>query len=252
MQKRSHITGIEYAKSSFKNVSLVLLVALLLLSPLTKAKPLLRSSVSPEFSQGLHAKYLQLIADKMEMKLDLYPMPFARRVVALKSGQIDLMVGMQRESNIQDEVIYIYPSYEKLRHTFFVLKEQQHQLKQFEDLQQMTIGVTIHAKYYQRFNQQADLALIAVSSLRQKIDLLMKGRIDSFIHYQESTIPVLKSMALDGEIVKSDYQPTEYHPYYVTISEKSVLFPLKAKLSTVIRTATENGEFARIRQEHYR
>ena len=233
-----------------KDVSL-LLVLLLTVSFSCAGKNILYSSVSPEFPNGLHTKYLQFIANKMNMELDIVPMPFARRVVALQSGQIDLMVGMQREDNTQDDIIYIYPGYEQLRHTFFVLAPNQTKLTSFADLVKLNIGVTIHAKYYQHFQEQQGLSLIAVSTLKQKIELLLKGRIDTFIHYQESTEPLLKKMQLDNQVVIAPYQPTEYNEYYVTISEKSRLFPYQETLQKVVKAAVENNDFNRIREAHY-
>ena len=231
--------------------SLLFYLVLFIFSGQCHAKNILYSSVSPEFPAGLHFQYLQHIAQKMDMELDIVPMPFARRVVALQSGQIDLMVGMQRESSREDDIIYIYPAYEKLRHTFFVLTSNQEKLRSFDDLLQLNIGVTIHAKYYQHFQQQPDLSLIAVSTLKQKIELLRKGRIDTFIHYQESTEPLLTRMHLDSEVVIAPYQPTEYNEYYITIGKKSRLFPYREKLERVMKTVVENGEFIHIRQQHY-
>ena len=229
----------------------VVYLLLLIFSGQSLAVNMLYSSVSPEFPDGLHFKYLQHIAQKMDMELDILPMPFARRVVALQSGKIDLMVGMQREDSRDDDIIYIAPGYEKLRHTFFVLADNQAKLRNFDDLLQLSIGVTIHAKYYQHFQQQPALSLIAVSTLKQKIELLRKGRIDTFIHYQESTDPVLKRMGLDTEIMVAPYQPTEYNEYYITISKNSRLFPYREKLERVVKTAVENGDFIHIRQQHY-
>lgn len=212
---------------------------------------MLRSSVSPEFPDGLHAKYLRFIATKMDMELDIVPMPFARRIVALQNGQIDLMVGMQRENSTSDAIIYIYPSYEKLRHTFFVLASGKNQLTSFDDLTRLKIGVTIHAKYYRHFQEQEGLALISVTSLKQKVELLLKGRIDTFIHYQESTQPLLTQRQLTDVVVMAPYQPTEHNEYYVTISEKSRLFPYQEKLHRIIKTAVENKDFVNIREAHY-
>ncbi|MDN4502609.1 transporter substrate-binding domain-containing protein [Alteromonadaceae bacterium BrNp21-10] len=215
------------------------------------AQDILYSSVSPEFPDGLHAKYLRYIAEKMDMQLDLFPMPFARRVLALQNGKIDIMVGMQRENSSNDDIIYIFPSYEKLRHTLFVLKSNNTRLTNFEDLTKLKIGVTIHAKYYRYFQERGDLSFIAVSSLRQKIELLLKGRTDTFIHYQESTLPLLRELKLLDKVVPASFQPTESKDYYVTISEKSRLQPYKIRLQKVIENGVLNNDFGKIRQAHY-
>jgi polar amino acid transport system substrate-binding protein len=239
-------------KRGLKQGSILLSCLLFMLASSTLfAQTTMYSSVSPEFPNGLHAKYLRYIADKMAMELDIMPMPFARRIRALRQGKIDLMVGMQKENASSDDIIYILPAYEKLRHSFFVLQNSQQKLTRFEDLNEMTIGVTIHAKYYKHFQEQQNLALIAVSTLKQKVDLLLKGRIDTFIHYQESTEPYLKKHDLDNKVILASYQPTENHEYYVTISEKSRLFPYQEKLRSILEKALENGDFEQIRNAHY-
>ncbi|GGO70098.1 substrate-binding periplasmic protein [Bowmanella pacifica] len=215
------------------------------------AKELLRSSVSPEFADGLHAKYLDYIAKQMDMDLEINPMPFARRLMALKNGDIDLMVGVTRDSDKQDEVIYLSPSYEQLRHTYFVRKNNQKTLATIDDLGNMKIGVTIYAKYFDNFERKQDFALVGVSTLQQKIQLLMKGRIDTFIHYQESTLPLLEKMGLSQEVVKAKYQPTHYNDYFVTISANSRLLHLKDKFEQVIKHGVDSGEFTKIRETHY-
>jgi polar amino acid transport system substrate-binding protein len=211
----------------------------------------IRTSVPEEFVNGLHAKYLKNIARHMNMEIEITPMPFARRLRELRQGNLDLLVGLQREDNKQDEVVYIKPSYETLRHTFFVSKKNIDKLQRFSDLKNMYIGVTRHAKYFKQFNQESGLIMVPVTTLRQKIALLMKGRINTFIHYQESALPLITDMGLQNEIVLADYQPIEVNEYYVTISQNSPLINKKHLFETAVRDAIAHHEFATIRRNHY-
>jgi polar amino acid transport system substrate-binding protein len=47
---------------------------------------------------------------------------FSRRLRELGQGKIELLVGLQREDDKQDEMVYLKLSHETLRHTFFVIK----------------------------------------------------------------------------------------------------------------------------------
>ena len=178
-------------------------------------------------------------------------MPFARRLDALRRGDIDVMVGLQRADDVQDEVAYLYPSYEALRHTFFVLSTERHKLKNFEDLRQLDVGVTIHAKYFERFNQESALAMVGVSTLKQKIRLLENGRIDTFLHFKESTLPTLKNMQLSERIVLADYQPNEQANYYFALSTNSPFIKRREQFEQAISAGVKNGKFAEIRRQHY-
>lgn len=211
----------------------------------------LRASVSEEFMNGLHTKYLKNIARHMNMDIEIFPMPFARRVRELRQGNLDIMVGLQREDDNQDEVVYISPSYETLRHTFFVNKEDLDKLQNFSDLKKLNIGVTRHAKYFEKFNQEPDLIMVPVSTLRQKVELLKKGRINTFVHFQESALPLINKMGLQNDIVLADYQPIEMNSYYVTISQNSPLIAKKHLFEAAVRDAIAEHEFATIRREHY-
>jgi polar amino acid transport system substrate-binding protein len=93
--------------------------------------------------------------------------------------------------------------------------------------------------------------MVPVSTLSQKIELLMKGRIDIFIHFQESAVPIITDMGLQNEIVLADYQPIEVNQYYVTISQNSLLIDKKHLFETAVREAVANQEFATICREHY-
>ena len=82
----------------------------------------IRAAVAEEFKDGLHSKYLKYFADKLNVTLELSTMPFARRLMQIKSGQLDLIVGIQKTEQRQDEFIYILPHYETLSYRVFTLK----------------------------------------------------------------------------------------------------------------------------------
>nr|WP_205967699.1 transporter substrate-binding domain-containing protein [Paraglaciecola sp. 20A4] len=220
-------------------------------SAFSSGQEVIRSSVSKEFINGLQVKYLKNIAKHMNMEIDIIPMPFARRIREFRQGNLDMLVGLQRENGKQDEVVYITPSYETLRHTFFILKKNVDGLQSFADLKTMSIGVTRNAKYFDRFNQESDLIMVPVSTLKQKIELLEKGRINTFVHFQESALPQIIKMGLQKDIVLAKYQPIEVNSYYVTISQNSPLISKKYLFESAVRAAIANHEFATIRREHY-
>lgn len=137
---------------------------------------ILRSSISPEFPQGLHAKYLALIANEMDLELSIVPMPYARRVLALRNGQIDIMVGFRERIDTNNEITYISPHYEELKTAIYVLAKNHHKYQSNEDLNGVTMGTTIGSKPNIRSNfiNSIGLNLVRVTSLEQKIEMLLK------------------------------------------------------------------------------
>ena len=211
----------------------------------------INASVSPEFPNGLHAKYLHYIAGKLNKDLVINPMPFARRLKSLKFGDIDIMVGLQQGHDPQGGYEYLEPSYEALTHTLFVQKGQENLFQKAADLREHRIASTIDASYFEDFYQNQHPFNIQVSSLKQKIELLRKGRVKAFIHFKESAFPVLTRMGLKGEIVMASYQPREEKRYFVALSRSSHLYKQKGLLIKIIEEGVKKGDFEQIRRDHY-
>ncbi|NQZ81266.1 MAG: transporter substrate-binding domain-containing protein [Colwellia sp.] len=211
----------------------------------------LRTAVAEGYIDGLHSKYLRYIAQQLSLPITIDVMPFARRVKEIKNGELDIIVGIQRTKTREDEFIYIKPYYESLSYRFFSLTKNRNTIKKYEDLQGKLVGVNRHAKYFSPFDTDESFEKIAVSSLKQNIDLLLYGRTDVFIHYEESTLPKLADLKLTNQISKTVYQPHHLIEHYIAISNKSPLMDLRKQLQQVVKKGIENGDFINIRQAHY-
>jgi len=212
----------------------------------------IRSAVPEEFKNGLHRKYLVYFADKLSAKLEISTMPFARRLHQLKTGKLDLMIGLQRTEHREDDYIYIFPPYETLKYRFYSLKEKSVEIANYKDLYNRKVGIHRHSKYYKIFDDDSNIERYPLSTLKQKIKLLLHKRIDVFVHYEESTLPALKELGLEDKIVKTYYQPEHDNQHYLVISSQSSLIPVKTKLENIIKEAIKNGDLLNIRLAHYR
>jgi ABC-type amino acid transport substrate-binding protein len=218
----------------------------------SEEKLVIRAGVAKGFQDGLHAKYLAYFAEKLSVELDISTMSFARRIQQLKTGKLDLMVGLQRTKIRKDEFIYIFPAYETLRFRFYSLKENSDSFTEYKDLEDKDIGVNRHAKYFSTFDLDKNIKKHSVSSLKQNIELLLHKRIDAFIHYEESTLPILEKLNLNDKIVKTLYQPPHEYQHYLVISSHSPLTNFQTRLEGIVKDAVENGDLGHIRSEHYR
>jgi len=214
-------------------------------------KFVIRSAVSKEFKSGLHSKYLAYFAEKLSADLEVSSMSFARRLHELKAGNIDLMVGLQRTENRVDEFIYIFPAYETLKNRFYSLKENSNYFIKYDDFYKKTVGTHRLSKYFTAFDLDKNIEKHPVSTLRQNIQLLLYKRIDAFIHYEESTFPLLKELGLEAQIVKTNYQPEHENRHYLVISRHSPLMKMRPQLKAIIEKAIENGDLLKIRLAHY-
>lgn len=234
-----------------RTIVLLLIVLLCTFSQAQENKPVIKAAVAEGFADGLHAKYLRFIADKLSVKLSLSTMPFARRIQEIRNGNLDIIVGLQKTEDREDEFIYIEPYYESLSYRFFSLNHNKNKINKFEDLYEKLIGVNKHSRYFPRFDKDNNLQKIDVVSLRQNIKLLLKGRIDLLIHYQESAIPTIESLGATQKIAMTNYQPSISNKHYIAISHKSFLVEHKDQLQEIIKQAIKNKELLAIRLKHY-
>jgi len=218
----------------------------------SEEKLVIKAGVAKGFQKGLHAKYLTYFADKLSVTLNISTMSFARRLHELKMGKLDLMVGLQRTKTRKDEFIYIFPAYETLRFRFYSLKENSDSFTEYKDLQGKDVGINRHAKYFSTFDLDKKIKKHSVSSLKQNIELLLHKRIDAFIHYEESTSPILEQLNLNDKVVKTRYQPQHEYPHYLVISSHSPLTHFQTRLEGIVKDAVKNGDLSHIRTEHYR
>jgi len=238
-------------------LSLFVLYFFIWSQPVNSAQPsldnkfVIRSAVAKEFKNGLHSKYLAYFADKLSARLELSTMSFARRLHELKAGNIDLMVGLQRTESRVDEFIYVFPAYETLKNRFYSLKENSNYFIKYDDFYNKTIGIHRRSKYFTEFDLDKNIEKHPVSTLRQNIKLLLHNRIDAFIHYEESTFPLLKKLGLEAQIVKTNYQPEHENRHYLVISRFSPLMKMRPQLESIIKKAIENGDLLEIRLAHY-
>lgn len=234
-------------------IKLTLFTVMVSLSFCLHASQTLYSSVSPEFPNGLHAKYLRLIADKMKVTLVISPMPYARRIQSLRSGQIDIMVGLRGGIDENTEFTYVEPSYESLKTAIFVLANNKHKVQTHQDLAGLIIGTSIgyRIKASDEFIKSVGLKMVRVTNLQQKINLLMLGRVDMFTHFEQSSYQLLQQQGLEKKVVLANVQFTSAIEYFVAVSTQSKFSKDMNKINAAVESLTVHKAFIEARKTHY-
>ena len=71
------------------------------------------------------------------------------------------------------------------------------------------------------------------------------------MHFASSTYPMLEQLNMSSKIVPSAYQPGTEQGYYFAIGPSSRLRERIPQIEGIIRKAVIDGEFQRIRSDHY-
>lgn len=212
---------------------------------------LLRSAVSPQFPDGLHKKYLEYIAEQLDATLDSPVMPFARRLKALEMGQLDIMLGLGELRDNNPYILLIHPSYETVKQALFVLKDQQHKVKDQQSFEQLLVASTRAGSYSLLIQRLPADHRVEVEYITQKIELLVYGRVNAFVHYPGSATNKIEELGYSGQIVMADYQPLMEHKLFVAVSKQSPWLSKREAIGKVVEVGLANGDFARMRQQHY-
>lgn len=219
--------------------------------PICANEPVIRAAVAEEFKGGLQSQYLKYIANQLGMEMRITTMPFARRIREVQKGNADIIVGLDYTQKRATELIFIYPAYEKLSFRFFALNSRTSDIKSYADLTGKIIGVIREAKYYAGFEQDKSLKKYDLNSLDSGINMLLHGRIDLLIHYEESTLARLTALHVGDKISKTNYQPKHSNEHYIAISKKSPLVHKQQQLKTIIERAIKQQDFIQMRLKHY-
>lgn len=211
----------------------------------------IKAAVAEGFIDGLHSKYLKYIADKLSMPISITTIPFARRLKEIEIGRLDIIVGIHQTVSRADEFVYINPSYESLSYRFYSLTKNSHKFKSYNDLQGKLIAVNRHSKYFEQFDEDNQIKKLETKNLEQNINLVLHGRTDLFIHYEESTLPKLVELGVDKQISKIPNQSNNVIKHFIAISKYSHLISRKVELQNIVFNGIINNDFIRIRQGHY-
>jgi len=230
------------------------LLYLCLSIPLVNAKAL-KSAVSPENLTGFHVKILNFISEEMKTKIEILPVPFARRIEMLKSNQIDILVGLRKTPERQKYFIFIEPSYTRGKSVsgLFVNKKTKHFEYSNTPNPKKLIAVITGSAYIKDYTLPFPYETIEVISLDQIINMLDKGRIDAFIHGIKSTRIELNKKSFNNIKLSSKYMPNQHKkvPSYIAISKSSILVK-KIKNLSIISQSLLTGKYKELHDSYYK
>jgi polar amino acid transport system substrate-binding protein len=102
------------------------------------------------------------------------------------------------------------------------------------------------ANHFKAFDEHKNIYKIAVTSRQQLVDMLLKGRIDTFIDREESIKPLLSPQAYQQHLALADYQYNNAEKSYIAISKKSDVKQYRQQLMISLQKLNEAGVIDKI------
>jgi len=237
----------------FQNLLLSILLILFITSlSHARSRTVAVSAVSPEFANGLNSRIIKEVVSRLGFDLDMKYVSFARKLVLLEQGRIEISSGLHRTSEREKFIRYIDPPYLKFSGKyFFVRKGSPVKLETYDDLYRLRVGTSIDSKYFDKFDNDDKIQKVKVSKVEQKFKMLEKGRVDVVIHTYAGAMDILERLGLQDKIVTAEYRYLVEDAIYIGVSRHSHLMKHVDEIESLVHSMVRDGEFGRIIDEHY-
>ncbi len=198
---------------------------------------------------GENIEIAKLLAKAVNLRAILIRCPFARCLAMVKKGQADMIIGIKKTQLREEELIFIEPPISIQHHPlrFFTLKAKNLTINKLDDLDELVVGILRGSVYFQKFDVDPRISKVEMTTQKQLVSMLLRGRIDAFIDREESITPLLPSFEYQEKISLSNYQYNKPVKSYIAISKLSHIKKYRVKLAEQLAIVEQDGVIKTIR-----
>jgi len=246
-----------YGKMKISAINICLCICFLvpvLSSSSAGAREVIVSSVTGSAEEeGPNSDVLHAIADRLKVRLVLLQAPFKRRLVMMEEGEIDFMVGLLKSPEREGYIHFVEPAYKNRSDAvFFVPKNRADRITRYEDLYDLTIGTTIGARYFPRFDADEKIRKDPLPRGELNLKKLLLGRIDAVIFPEGAGIDLGYKLGISGRIEIAHFRFSRRKDVHIGISKNSTLCKELPQFEGLVRQMIVSGEIRQIYAAYYR
>ena len=188
----------------------------------THIEPPLVNIINGTFT-GQNVEVAKMLANAIGKKVTFLYCPFARCLNMTRDGKADMMIAINKTVKREKFLDYLdQPFSSKITPVrFYIKSERKLTINNYDDLQGLTIGVLRGATYFKRFDNDPHINKVEITTHRQLIDMLLKGRIDSFLGRELSIRNRVDERTYTNKMRMAPYTYNKRNDYYIAISKKS-------------------------------
>jgi polar amino acid transport system substrate-binding protein len=196
---------------------------------------------------GTDVLMLEELASQIGIVLEYVECPWRRCLVMIEAGEVDLISSITKSPERQRYLQFIEPPYRNGYDIYFYTRGTD--LKRYEDLQGLTIGLIRGSAYFERFDQDQSLAKFAVTREEQLIEMLSRGRLDVVVGIGRNLDYLIQPQQLSTVIRKTSLVVPTIAPTYIALSRKSSGLHLAPKLGQALLKMTRANRIQIIERE---
>ncbi len=196
--------------------------------------------------QGLSVDFLQALAQKTQLGIKKVPAENAEKALReVRSGRVDLIIGVHSEPEKDQRLDYLYPAYVKQDYRIWVRTGEQASLKQWPQLSGLRGVRALASKQLPDFDIQAQLLawpMQGVQDDKTATQMVLEGHADYLIAEQNQQQLRLQQ-AHQLELFEAIEPPVASRELYLALSKDSACNDevLRNKLSKALLELTQSG-----------
>jgi polar amino acid transport system substrate-binding protein len=205
----------------------------------------------PESISGIDIELLEMLTRRLGATYRIRRLPWARCLEFMRSGRADLITGVAHNPKRAKFIRYSRASYHSVSPAFYVREGRGKEIRSYADLSGVTIGHSLQSVYFEPFDSDDALQKIGVSTEKQLIQMLARGRLDAIIGTNANVEYDIAVMGLRGKIERTVYQPEKRTRLYLGISRKSPLMARAAEIDQLLAQILRRGMLLPILEDFF-
>ena len=196
---------------------------------------------------GTDVLMLEELAKPAGIALEYVECPWRRCLVMLEAGEVDLISSISRSPERERYLQFIEPPYRDGYDISFYTRGAD--LRRYEDLQGLTIGLIRGSAYFERLDQDDSLTKFVVTREDQLIEMLSRGRLDVIVGIGRNLDYVIQRREPSSAIRKTSLVVPTTARTYMAMSRKSRGLHLAPRLGQSVRAMKEANRIEVIERE---
>ena len=199
--------------------------------------------------KGLIVDVMESISAQLPYDFEYIECPWVRCVKLVQSGEVDLLPGITRTRSREKVFVYIDPPFiarNEVDQFRFYSKKQHISINTYTDLYPLNIGTLRGSTYNERFDNDKSITKTTFVDIKTMFDALDKNRIDAFIYYDDTVIPLLKEFDPSNQINASQLGLATKKHAYIVMSKQSKHLTQLDNISSQLQALIDEGKVKQI------
>lgn len=200
---------------------------------------------------GIDFDLIKEVEKRLGKKIKIVKSPWARNLINMKNGKVDVMTGVAKREERAKYLHYIQPPYFTCSTVFYVKKGNAHKIKKYDDLKDYLIGQVDNSAYFDPYDSDKSIFKRSVKNEIQLLRMLLVDRLQVIIGTDCQIDFDIAKMGYKDKFEKTEYKPNNNVNLYFTLSKKSKHAKDLDKISTIIKDIIKEQKVKEFAKKYY-